>query len=128
MHDSSPAALLLARMRSVAAAPEVAAEAHALVSGGYMAAMDSHAVAAYRESGALHAFALAWSPEEYRRRGPSAEDYCTDVTAVKMWHADVSGAATGREVIQVTSRPTLNQRYTDRRWTDDRPETLERIE
>ena len=89
------AAPIRARMRRVARAPELAVEARSLVSGGYLAAMDSNAVVAYRESGALHAFALAWSPEEYRRRGPSADDYCTDVTAVKMWHADVSAAAVG---------------------------------
>ena len=110
------AAYILARMRAVATAPEIASEARALVSGGYLDAMDSHAVVgrcrltpgfnsqpracfqalrpkceeplshfafkcnlrhyitvAYRESGALHAFALAWSPSEYERRGPSAE-------------------------------------------------------
>jgi uncharacterized membrane protein YgcG len=93
--DEDAAVAMLARMRDVSKAPTLAREARALVSGGYFDAMDSAAVVAYVESGALHAFALAWSPEEYRRRGPSADDYCTDVMAVKMWHADVTAAAVG---------------------------------
>lgn len=90
--DDEGNTVLLARMRDVARVNELAAELRELVSGGYLAAMDSSAVMAYRESGALHAFALAWSPEEYRRQEPSAEDYCTDVQAVKMWHADITEA------------------------------------
>jgi len=92
-HDRDTAAVILTRMRMVACAPELAAESHRLVSGGYLAAMACDVVVAYSESRALHAFALAWSPEEYRRRGPSADDYCTDVAAVKAWHSDISAAA-----------------------------------